>query len=241
MCVLNDRKTFLLGIVTIILLWSCQKEEPPKRNGTIIDYPTQIALDSGYSKIDFAGTTLAIYAPNSLQKYDNLIVAFPPTNGTNTLIRALVKHVADSLNALVLSPTWIENEYQYALMISSLISLDKIKDVPKYFVGYSAGGSDAFVEAQRLGKEKIKGLVLLAAGRGTNDFLNIQKPPLMKICFCTGTADFVYPANVQLYQDLLGLNKEMKFIEIEGFDHGDMFSTGYPEQIAECFNYVSMN
>jgi pimeloyl-ACP methyl ester carboxylesterase len=92
-----------------------------------------------------------------------------------------VKHVADSMNALVISPTWIENEYLYALMTNSLISLDKIKDVSKYFVGYSAGGADAFVEAQRLGAEKVNGLVLLAAGRSTNDFLDKTKPPLMKI------------------------------------------------------------
>jgi hypothetical protein len=152
-------------------LWACQKYELPKRNGSIIIYPTQIAVDSGYTFVDFGETQLAIYAPNHQQKYDNLIVAFPPTNGTNSLIRGLVKHVADSLNALIISPTWIENSFQYALMISSLIELDKIKAVPKYFVGYSAGGTDAFVQAQSLG-DKVNGLVLLAAGRGTNDFLN---------------------------------------------------------------------
>jgi hypothetical protein len=66
--------------------------------GQSIDYPSQIALDSGYSKMDFGETILAVYAPNNIQKYDNFIMAFPPTYGTNTLITALVKHVADSLS-----------------------------------------------------------------------------------------------------------------------------------------------
>jgi hypothetical protein len=124
-------------------------------------------------------------------------------------------------------------------MINALIDLDEIKNVTKYFVGYSAGGSDAFIEAQRLGDEKVKGLVLLAVGRSTNDFLNKTKPPLMKICFCSGNADFVYLFNLSLYKDLLELRQNMKFIEISGFNHGDMFSIGYPEQIAECFRFVS--
>jgi hypothetical protein len=229
---------YLFLLVLACSFWACEKEVPNKRNGKIINYPSQIAPDSGYSFVDFGETRLAIYAPNNSREFDNFILGFPPTSGTASLMRGLIRHVADSLDALVISPTWIENSYQYSLMINSILALETIKEVPKYLVGYSAGGSDAFVEAQRLG-DKIDGLVLLAAGRTTNSFLSSTSPPQVKICFCSGTVDFVYDSNVSLYQGLLKLGLDMKFIELEGFDHGQMFSTGYPNEIAECFSFVA--
>ncbi len=233
--------SFIPLIGCFVLFCACEKDETFKSNKEEeqIDFPNEIKVDSGYSYVDFGENRLAVYSPNESHIYESLILAFPPTNGTNTLMRGILRHVADSTDALILSPDYVQTSaYQYGIMIDSLMALKQFQGMPKYFVGYSAGGADAFVEAQRLGDE-VDGLVLLAAGRSTNGFLNASAPPLMKICFCSGTEDFVYPANVSLYEDLLKLRQDMKFIEIEGFDHGGMFSTKYPDEIAECFAFVA--